>query len=286
MAKLSIKNLYLILVMSLSATYHSYADSHVDSCTITGGIYDKTEVIDNGYCASAPAAYEIIAYELYLCSSEPVAPTTTAVMDLSSCYKNWELSSGATLSVQQNATVDVPGTMTRPPNGTYTHGVMLIDNSFGITASLQFDEAVTDQDGNSGVYCGTKSGSGTYGTGAVPSGTSECGASEITAGKFTELLTSFDSGSFQGTAEGENLNGTSASIKGYLIDTNSYLAENDADVDKLIGAATFASPVNFTESTTTITMSFNVGEGMSMYNNGANRIVFGSGPFQAVISTD
>ena len=163
---------------------------------------------------------------------------------------------------------------------------MLIDNSFGITASLQFDEAVTDQDGNSGVYCGTKSGSGTYGTGAVPSGTSECGSSEISAGKFTELLTSFDSGSFSGTAEGENLNGTSASIKGYLIDTNSYLAENDADVDKLVGAATFASPVNFTETTTTITMSFNVGEGMSMYNNGSNRIVFGSGPFQAVISTD
>ena len=76
------------------------------------------------------------------------------------------------------------------------------------------------------------------------------------------------------------------SIKGYLIDTNSYLAENDADVDKLLGAATFASPVNFTETTTTITMSFNVGEGMSMYNNGSNRIVFGSGPFQAVISTD
>ena len=100
---------------------YSYADSHVDSCTITGGIYDKTQVIDNGYCASAPSAYEIIAYELYLCTSEPAAPTTTTVMDLSNCYKNWELSSGATLSVQQNATVDVPGTMTRPPNGTYTH---------------------------------------------------------------------------------------------------------------------------------------------------------------------
>ena len=124
MARLSVRHLYLILVMSLSATYYSYADSHVDSCTITGGIYDKTQVIDEGYCASAPAAYEIIAYELYLCTSEPAAPTTTEVMDLSNCYKNWELSSGATLSVQQNATVDVPGTMTRPPNGTYTHGVM------------------------------------------------------------------------------------------------------------------------------------------------------------------
>ena len=83
MARLFIKRLYLILVVSLTATYFSHADSHVDSCTITGGIYDKTQVIDNGYCASAPAAYEIIAYELYFCTSEPAAPTTTAVMDLS-----------------------------------------------------------------------------------------------------------------------------------------------------------------------------------------------------------
>ena len=69
--------------MSLSATYFLNADSHVDSCTITGGIYDKTEVIDDNYCASAPAAYEIIAYELCLCTSEPAAPTTTAVMAVS-----------------------------------------------------------------------------------------------------------------------------------------------------------------------------------------------------------
>ena len=75
--------MYLILYINLSAINFSYADSHVDSCTITGGIYDKTQVIDNGYCASAPAAYEIIAYELYLCTSEPPAPTTTSVMDLS-----------------------------------------------------------------------------------------------------------------------------------------------------------------------------------------------------------
>ena len=61
MARSFINFLYLILVLNLSAINFSYADSHVDSCTITGGIYDKTQVIENGYCASAPSAYEIIA---------------------------------------------------------------------------------------------------------------------------------------------------------------------------------------------------------------------------------
>ena len=71
-----------------------------------------------------------------------------------------------------------------------------------------------------------------------------------------------------------------------MVDTNGYLAENDADVDKLMGRLLFASAVNFTEATTTLTMSFNVGEGMSLYNDGSNQLTFGSGPFQAVITTD
>jgi hypothetical protein len=223
---------------------------------------------------------------MYLCTSAPTAPTTTSSMGLDNCFKNWEVSAGSTLSVQQNQTIDVPGTMSRPPNGTYTHGVMLIDNTFGITMAMQFDEAVTAQDGTSGIYCATVAGSGAYGSSnTIPTATSTCGASVITAGKFVEILTTFDS-TFDATATADNLNGTRASITGYLIDSSGNLAENDADVDKLMGAISFASAVNFTDLTTTLTMSFNVGEGMAIYNNGSNRLVFGSGPFQAVITTD
>ena len=282
-----IKNILYLAVFSLIASLNlSFADSHVSNCTITSGVFDKSEPIDNGYCASAPNAYEVVAYEMYLCTSAPTAPTTTSSMGLDNCFKNWEASDGSTLSVQQNQTIDVPGTMSRPPNGTYTHGVMLIDNTFGITMAMQFDEAVTAQDGTSGIYCATVAGSGTYGSSnTIPTATSTCSASAITAGKFVEILTTFDS-TFDATATADNLNGTSASITGYLIDSSGNLAENDADVDKLMGAISFASAVNFTDLTTTLTMSFNVGEGMAIYNNGSNRLVFGSGPFQAVITTD
>jgi hypothetical protein len=282
-----IKKIFLLSILSFfGSIILSVADSHVTECTITGGIFDKTQPIDNGYCASAPDTYEVIAYEMYLCTSQPTAPTTTSAMGLDNCFKNWEFSSGATLSVQQNETIDVPGTMTRPPNGTYTYGVMLIDNTFGITQAMQFDEAVTGQDGTSGVFCASVAGSEQYGSSNVrPSASSTCGSSAITPGKFVETLTTFDN-TFTATATAENLNGTSASIDGYLVDTNGYLAENDADVDKLMGRLLFASAVNFTEATTTLTMSFNVGEGMSLYNDGSNQLTFGSGPFQAVITTD
>ena len=263
-----------------------FADSHVDSCTITNEVFSKSDVITDNYCASAPNTYEVVVYEMYLCTAAPTAPTTSSSMSLDNCFKNWELSSGATLAVQQNETIDVPGTMSRPPNGTYTHGVMLIDNTFGITMAMQFDEAVTGQDGTSGVYCASVAGSGTMGSsGTIPSASSTCGSSVITPGKFVETLTSF-SNTFDADVSADNLNGSSASIAGYLIDTDGNLAENDADVDKLIGSLSFASSVNFTESTTTLTMSFNVGEGMSLYNDGSDQLTFGSGPFQAIITTD
>ncbi len=277
-------NIYLLFIFA--SIMNVFADSHVDSCTVTNGVFNKTEIIDNGYCASAPDTYEVVVYEMYFCSSQPAAPTITSTMGLENCSKNWELSSGATLAVQQNVTIDVPGTMTRPPNGEYTYGVMLIDNTFGITQAMQFDEVVTGQDGTSGIFCASVAGSEQYGSSnVIPSASSTCGSSAITAGKFIEILTTFGS-TFTASATAENLNGTSASLDGYLIDANGYLAENDADVDKLIGRLLFASPVNFTEATTTLTMSFNVGEGMSLYNDGSNQLTFGSGPFQAIITTD
>ena len=278
--------LFLVSFFLLTSISFSFADSHVDSCTVTAGVFDKTQPIDNGYCASAPDAYEVTVYEMYLCTALPTAPTISSVMGLENCFKNWESTSGAILSVQQNETIDVPGTMSRPPSGTYTHGVMLIDNTFGITMAMQFNEAVTGQDGTSGIYCASVTGSGQFGSSnTIPTSTSTCGSSPITPGKFVEELTTFDE-TFEATATADNLNGTAASLNGYLVDTNGYLAVNDADVDKLMGRLLFASPVIFTESTTTLTMSFNVGEGMSIYNNGFNQIVFGSGPFQAIISTD
>ena len=125
------------------------------------------------------------------------------------------------------------------------------------------------------------------GTGSDPSGTSICSATELTAGKLDETLVSFDSSSFLATGTASNINGTSAAISGYLVDTNEYLATGTGDVDKLQGLVTFADAVTMTDSITSVTMSFNVGAGMSVYpESGTGKIIFGSGPFQAIISAN
>ena len=282
--------IYTFLLFICTSISSLFADSHVDSCNITNGVFSAAQVIDNAgdeYCASAPDSYEVVAYEMYLCTAAPTAPTTSSSMGLENCFKNWESSSGTTLALQQNQTIDMPGTMSRPPNGTYTHGVMLIDNTFGITMAMQFDGAMGGQDGTTGVFCASVAGSETMGSGGnIPSNSSTCGSSAISPGKFVETLTSFDSGTFDADVTADNLNGTSASIAGYLVDADGNLAVNDADVDKLIGSLVFASTVNFTDATTTLTMSFNVGEGMSLYDDGSDQLTFGSGPFQAILSTD
>ena len=64
------------------------------------------------------------------------------------------------------------------------------------------------------------------------------------------------------------------------------LVEIPAVVDKLEGLVAFANPITFTPSITSITMSFNLGEGMSLNQAGTDIINIGSGPFQAIFTTN
>ena len=73
---------------------------------------------------------------------------------------------------------------------------------------------------------------------------------------------------------------------GYLVDSNEHRAANAAEVVKLEGLVTFANPVVVTADTTSISMTFNVGEGMHLVNGGSNKLFIGSGPFQAIMSAN
>jgi hypothetical protein len=277
------RNLLLILaaVFVFELTFTKDANA---ACAKTGDVLD----VVTDWCETQPDEYEIVIYKLYLCTSSPTLPTTTSAVDLTSggCEQIFNNSSGATAAVTQGSELDLTGTYTRPPNGTYTHGYAVMDNTFGITASLEFAGSMTGQTGGTGIYCGTVAGSGTSNTSGDPSNTSVCSSSPVTAGKFVETLEDFGSESFEATAEANNINGTTADIKGILIDTSGNLATADSDVDKLEGLVTFADSVSFTDSVTEVKMSFNVGVGMSLYVNEAGKLSMGSGPFQAIIETN
>ena len=283
---------YLFLVLSLIFVFEIVNSNQAKACTVNSGVVakasgDGADFIDDG-CDEAPALYEVVIYKLYLCTSAPTEATTSSTVVLTPCSQIFNNSSGATASVTQGAEIVLDGTYTRPPAGTYTHGYAYMDNTFGITWAGELSASMTGMTGGTGVFCGTVAGSGTHAQASTHTNSSVCGSSAITAGKFVETLTHFGGAgdAFSSKATAENINGTTADIAGYLVDTNEHRAANAAEVVKLEGLVTFANPVVVTADTTSISMTFNVGEGMHLVNGGSNKLFIGSGPFQAIMSAN
>ena len=216
---------YLFLILSTIFIFEMVNSNQAEAaCTVTDGVVSESD-IDNG-CDSQPALYEIVIYRLYLCTSIPTEPTLSSTVDLTPCSQVFNSESGATASVSQGSEIVLDGTYIRPPVGTYTHGYAYMDNTFGITWAGELSASMTGMTGGTGVFCGTVAGSGTHAKGSTHSNSSVCGASAITAGKFTETLAQFGSSSddFDPDVVRPDINGTTADISGFLVDSNEHLA--------------------------------------------------------------
>lgn len=256
------------------------------ACGITASVYSESDI--GSGCETAPTLYDIIIYKLYLCTSIPTVATVTSAADLQNCAQVFENLSGASASVSSGQEVDLTGTYTRPPDGTYSYGYALMDNTFGLTWSGELSGAKTGLTGGTGIYCASKAGSGTHAQGSTHTNSTVCGTSEITPGKFVETLTHFDDAEedFAPIATANNINGTTADISGYLIDSNGHLAQNSGEVETLEGLVTFANSIVVTPETTSLTMSFNTGSGMFLSDAGDDKLYLGSGPFQAIMTAN
>ncbi len=282
---------YLFLILSIIFIFEMFNSNRAEACTINSGVVKHgttgaDDSIEDG-CDTSPSLYEVVIYKLYLCTSSPTEATTTSTVVLTNCSQIFDNSSGSTASVSQGQEIVLDGTYTRPPEGTYTHGYAFMDNTFGITWAGEIAASMDGMTGGSGVFCGTVAGSGTHAKGSTHNNSSVCGASAITPGKFVETLAQFGASSdaFSSKAFVENINGTTAAITGYLVDSNGHRAANTGEVDKLEGLVAFANPVVITSDTTSISMTFNVGEGMHLVDE-SDKLYIGSGPFQAIMSAN
>ncbi len=283
-----LKGLSFCLFFFVISVISNINNAEAAACTVTDGVYSEAEIKSG--CEATPDLYEIVIYKMYLCTSAPTIPTTSATVVLTNCSQVFNNASGATASVSGTDTnIDLTGTYTKPPVGTYTHGYAMMDNTFGITASIKIDGSMDGVSSGSGVFCGTKAGSGNH-TKASGShaNNSVCSSTAVTGGKFTETLTHFGGSGddWTRTATANNINGTTAAVQGILVDSNGHLASEEGEVDKLEGLVTFADSITVTADTTSLTMSFNLGEGMSLNSGGADKIHMGSGPFQAIMSAN
>ena len=283
-----LKSLYFLIFFCVISQTVSISNAEAAACTVTDGVYSEAEIKSG--CEATPDLYEIVIFKMYLCTSAPTIPTTSATVVLTNCSQVFNNATGATASVSgTDSSIDLTGTYSKPPVGTYTHGYAMMDNTFGITASIKIDGSMDGVSSGSGVFCGTKAGSGNH-TKASGShaNNSVCSSSAVTGGKFTETLTHFGGSGDDWTriATANNINGTTASVQGILVDSNGHLASEEGEVDKLEGLVTFADSITITADTTSLTMSFNLGEGMSLNSGGADKIHMGSGPFQAIMSAN
>ena len=289
-----IKYLFLVLCTIFVFEMISFNKAEADECTVTADVIKKATTSANDSirdgCDTLPDNYEVKIFKLYLCTSAPTEATTSSKAVLTSCSQIFNSASGATASVTQGSDIDLDGTYTRPPNGSYTHGYAYMDNTFGITWSGEIASSMAGSPsgggGTSGVYCATVAGSGTHAAGSTHTNSSKCDTSAVTAGKFVETLRQFGSSSnaFTSRATATNINGTTASIVGILVDSSEFRAGLTGNVVKLEGIVTFADPVVVTTETTSLSMSFNVGEGMHL--NGNTVLQIGGGPFQAIMTAN
>ena len=280
--------IFTLLIIFLPFEGVKAACSGSDCCTISSGVVTAP---DNDACMIQPSTYGITLYDKYLCTAAITAPTTSSNADLSNCVRTFQSSAGSVVRIEgiSDQATFTDGTFTRPPPGVYTHGIMVFKNVFLVKLDIEFDTAVTGNKSGTGVYCHTVADTRYEDDGQAVI----CSATDGTApGELGAGLASFDGrSSFTATAEATNLNGTGADMKAWLLDSDGNLAATRAESEsgaKLMGQATFATPVVVTEMTSGFDMSFQINQGATIWDEdggvGDYSIGVGSGPFMVIIT--
>ena len=215
-------------------------------------------------CAMTPEKYEIVIYEMGLCTgSNPISGGT---LDRTNCTATFTNSSGQTVDLagSNSVTLDASNS-SKPSPDTYTWGYMVMANTFGLIGSFKTADS---------TWMST--------AGAIAS------SARTRSVEFTDTLTDFGSGnSCESSANATMSLGTM-----YAIVTDSDLNEDTTCssnvITRLVGAFSPSSSYTISESTTAVKITFTVTDnGMSvipdLFQGGAR--MFASGPFQMEITT-
>ena len=260
------------------------------------GVITFTGNQNDSDCAFAPDENTVKIYKMALCTTVPTRPSTNDTYDVSSCVDVIDNPDGQDVNLAAGSEMTLSD-VTRPPNGSYSYGYMLMSNNFGIKAKKQFTNTMyTYQDGSSGNYCWTKeaiaynSDSDNSGW-TSPTMLAECGGSGGTAGTYTEKLDQFDVNEY--TIDAIAVTGGTLSAD-LITDANGLVVTTPQTADRLFGVQTFTTPVVIAPSSTVFTVSFGVNQASSLWyyedtNIGANVYqvyAIGSGPFSTSMSAN
>ena len=287
-----------ILGLFSNANAQGYCDGPNES-EDSDGVITLQGTQDDIDCAFAPDEYTITIFKLALCTSAPTRPTAADTYDVSSCVDIINSPDGQAVNLAAGEEM-VLSDVSRPADGSYSYGYILMGNNFGIKAKKQFTNIMhTYQDGTSGNYCWTKDATeyasendNLEGGGwADPSPLVECGGAGGTAGVFNEILDQF--GVDEYAVDPFPVNGGTLSAD--LIKEDGLLATTPQSADTLFGVQAFTTPVVVTPSSSVFTVSFGVNQASSLWfyedigrgnPNQYQVFAIGSGPFSTFMTVE
>ena len=260
------------------------------------GVITLTGDQNDADCAFAPDEYTIKIYKMALCTTAPTRPTALATYDVSSCVDVISSADGQDVNLAAGSEMTLSG-VTRPADGSYKFGYILMANTFGIKAKKQFTNTMhTFDSGASGNYCWTKNATANSSDSdnvgwSNPSPLVECGGAGGTAGTYTETLDQFGEDVY--TVEATPVTGGTLSAD-LITDAAGLLVTASKTANRLFGVQTFTTPVVVTSDSTVFTVSFGVNQASSMWyyqdlGLGPNEYqvyAIGSGPFSTFMSVE
>ena len=209
-------------------------------------------------CTITPTNHRMTVLAFGMCTSAPTRPTTSAIYDISSCQLIYDgrSSGGESVSVAGGGTQSFLGSLTAPPYGTYTHGIMLVDNSFTVQGELILDASAANR------YCYIEAGMN------VICQNSQKTPPEVTdsIGNFFDLSPAIYSYSF--TAD----NVTVDLVTNEAAASN--LSSSDVASDAILAIQTFGSPTTFDASTRSLDIGVKISEAVVVGSGGADTSPF------------
>ena len=221
---------------------------------------DTSQAAINSECGIDPTDFRVQVYGFGLCTGAPGAPTTTDALDISNCHLLYDGLSGSVETItfgQSSSRIQFSGSIEVPPYGNYTHGLLILSNSFDMKGAVSMTGA------DSVTFCVTKE--------AIDGSPSvDCNATSASEAEYvTDSIDYFYDAnlfSYRFPADGTDM---------YLTDSNYSLIETADSAARVLAIQELPVAQNFSENTRSINIGLRVSEALITDGAAARTAPFG-----------
>lgn len=210
---------------------------------------------DDGYCFQTPQEMNVKIYEFGLCKSaiSPIDKSNCEPIYSSQTGNSFNLSVGSVASLMSNVNL---------PEGTYTHGYVVISNVTSIKTVISFAQARTDDRGNIGTVCFTDGRSIDNSNSII-----SCGANDDAALPSVETIGLIGPNNSYANTELSYtviMNGEAVVSDLYMVDSTGALSSGAVNDFAIFGSQRLQSPVVVSPNTQQLDIGFTITDGVSI----------------------